>query len=48
MLSLSLFLAVFTNPLQKKIFFEWDDQSGHYFEVDSENFSDDFGNYAIG
>ena len=35
-------------PATKKIFFEWDDQSRHYFEVDSENFSDDFGNYAIG
>ena len=35
-------------PATEKIFFEWDDQSGHYLEVDSENFSDDFGNYAIG
>lgn len=35
-------------PATEKIFFEWDDQSGHYLEVDYENFSDDFGNYAIG
>ena len=35
-------------PATEKIFFEWDGQSGHYLEVDSENFSDDFGNYAIG
>ena len=35
-------------PSTEKIFFEWDDQSGRYLEVDSENFSDDFGNYAIG
>lgn len=35
-------------PATEKIFFEWDDQSRHYLEVDSENFLDDFGNYAIG
>ena len=35
-------------PATEKIFFEWDDQSRHYLEVDSKNFLDDFGNYAIG
>ena len=35
-------------PASEKIFFEWDDLSNRYIEIDSENFSDDFGNYAIG
>ena len=35
-------------PATERIFFEWDDQNRHYFEVDPENFLDDFGNYAIG